>query len=151
MPSTGNSTGSSAVRILVSIVFNMRKQAYRVVVFPEPVGPVTRNTPFGCTTQWRILSSTFSGMDKASRLIKSSLEESKRRNTTDSPNLVGKVLIRKTNSRPAIRSAIRPSCGIRRSAIFKPAMIFKRDEIAGANSLGGGVSIFIEPSTFMRI
>ena len=45
IPSRLNSTGSSAVEIFESIVFNSANAEYSVVVFPEPVGPVTRHIP----------------------------------------------------------------------------------------------------------
>ncbi len=41
------STGSSVVMILSSILFNSLSAAYSVVVFPEPVGPVTSTMPLG--------------------------------------------------------------------------------------------------------
>src|SRR5665213_1599564 len=47
MPSISNSTGSSAVNNLESIVLTRRKQEYNVVVLPQPVGPVTTKMPLG--------------------------------------------------------------------------------------------------------
>ena len=41
------STGSSVVMILSSILFSSLRAAYSVVVFPEPVGPVTSTMPLG--------------------------------------------------------------------------------------------------------
>jgi hypothetical protein len=41
------STGSSAVMILTSGRLSSESAAYSVVVFPEPVGPVTSTMPFG--------------------------------------------------------------------------------------------------------
>ena len=41
------STGSSTVMILRSLSFKALSVAYRVVVLPLPVGPVTRNMPLG--------------------------------------------------------------------------------------------------------
>ena len=47
MPSMSNSTGSSAVSSLESIVLTRRRQEYSVVVLPQPVGPVTTKIPLG--------------------------------------------------------------------------------------------------------
>ena len=46
-PSMSYSTGSSAVRIFVCGSFNSDNAAYKVVVLPDPVGPVTTTIPFG--------------------------------------------------------------------------------------------------------
>ena len=45
MPMKLNSTGSSAVAMLMSGLFRYARAEYRVVVFPEPVGPVTSIIP----------------------------------------------------------------------------------------------------------
>ena len=45
MPGKLNSTGSSAVMMLVSTVFSLAMDEYRVFVLPEPVGPVTSTMP----------------------------------------------------------------------------------------------------------
>jgi len=52
--------------------------------------------------------------------------------TTDSPCAVGRQETRRSTGRPATVSAMRPSCGTRRSAMFRPARIFTREMIAGA-------------------
>ena len=45
MPEIRYSTGSSIVMMLRSSAFSSWSAAYRVVDFPEPVGPVTRTAP----------------------------------------------------------------------------------------------------------
>ena len=47
MPCRLNSTGSSAVEMLRSIVLSSDSAEYSVVVLPEPVGPVTSTMPYG--------------------------------------------------------------------------------------------------------
>ncbi len=47
MPASSYSTGSSTVRMLVVEVSSRPRAAYSVVVFPEPVGPVTSTMPWG--------------------------------------------------------------------------------------------------------
>ena len=59
--------------------------------------------------------------------------------TTDSPCIVGTVDTRRSISLPCTRSRMRPSCGSRRSAMSRLAMILIR-EITGADSRFGGDS-----------
>ncbi len=47
IPSSWYSTGSSMVRMLRSGELILARQAYSVVVLPEPVGPVTSMMPCG--------------------------------------------------------------------------------------------------------
>ena len=63
---------------------------------------------------------------------------SKTRNTTLSPNCVGSVDTRKSTGRPDIVIFIRPSWGMRFSAIFKFAKTFTREITGSARLLGGG-------------
>ena len=44
--------------------------------------------------------------------------------TTFSPNTVGKVATRRSTAFPAMTPDMRPSCGTRRSAMLRSAMIF---------------------------
>ena len=122
---------------LESIVLTRAKQEYSVVVLPEPVGPVTTKIPFGRRMTSVTKSKTYLGKpsDSISRLI---ALRSSTRNTTDSPNAVGKVLTRKSTTRLAARMVMRPSCGKRRSEIFRFAMTLMRETTASASRLGGG-------------
>ena len=52
------------------------------------------------------------------------------RNTTPSPKIIGITLMRRSYSRPLWRSVIRPSCGLRFSAMLRFAMILIRLTIA---------------------
>ena len=58
MPSMSYSTGSSVVIIFKPVTLIWLRQAYKVVVLPEPVGPVTRIIPLGfcisCLTVFRL-------------------------------------------------------------------------------------------------
>jgi len=60
------------------------------------------------------------------------------RSTTLSPNWVGRVDTRKSIMRPATGSWMRPSCGTRRSAMFRPEMTFRREVTGSARCRGGG-------------
>jgi len=59
--------------------------------------------------------------------IQRHIAASKMRRTTLSPCRVGEVAMRKSVSRPCTVRLIRPSCGRRRSAMFRCAMILMRD------------------------
>ena len=63
---------------------------------------------------------------------------SRTRSTTDSPNCVGSVLTRKSTCRPAMCVWMRPSCGMRRSAMFRLDMTFTREITGFARCRGGG-------------
>ncbi len=54
-----------------------------------------------------------------------------------SPWLVGNADTRRSSVRPMIGIWIRPSWGMRFSAMFRFAMIFRRLMMAGCNRLGG--------------
>ena len=70
--------------ILTSVWFNSDRAAYKVVVFPEPVGPVTRKIPFGRSMMDSKRSKSSPSKPRAWRLTRlSSL--SRIRMTRDSP------------------------------------------------------------------
>ena len=52
--------------------------------------------------------------------------------TTDSPCAVGRQLTRRSTGLPATVSAMRPSCGTRRSEMLRFERILMREMIAGA-------------------
>ena len=67
MPSMRYSTGSSMVMTL-RVARSMRpRAAYKVVVLPDPVGPVTRRMPLGLSTQSMSRVCIFLAMPTASR------------------------------------------------------------------------------------
>ena len=65
------------------------------MVFPEPVGPVTMTMPLGLLMSWRTIDRSSSRMPSFSRL-RLTLLRSSTRMTTDSPNMVGKTLTRRS-------------------------------------------------------
>ena len=60
------------------------------------------------------------------------------RSTTLSPNCVGSVETRRSTCRPAMFFWMRPSCGRRRSAMFRFDMTFTREMTGSARCRGGG-------------
>ena len=132
------------------MTFNSESAAYRVVVFPEPVGPVTRIIPFGnsiTSRNLRIRSCDIPTLFKSSEIT----DLSRIRHTTLSPNIVGRTLTRKSTGFPATISRIRPSCGSRFSAISRLANTLIRVVIAFARCRGGGTISYKVPSALIRI
>src|SRR3989344_3384146 len=82
------SIGSSTVLTFTSSVATRFKVEYSVVVFPEPVGPVTRMMPCGRLTSASQRSASCWAKPRASRSL-TALSGSKIRMTIFSPNAVG--------------------------------------------------------------
>ncbi len=59
--------------------------------------------------------------------------------TTASPNIVGSTLTRRSIGWLFTFSSMRPSCGMRRSAMSRFAMTFTRELMAAAMCEGGGI------------
>ncbi len=96
-----------------------------MVVLPEPVGPVTSMVPYGLlydSSYRRMLAAWKPSSDKRS----SAVFLSRIRMTTFSPLTVGRVATRRSTGRPSIVVLIRPSWGIRRSAMLMSAMTLSR-------------------------
>ena len=148
-PASSYSIGSSTVMILLPLVSKRCRPAYSVVVLPEPVGPVTRIMPCGCTSRWAKRASTSPCMPTDSRLSLLSLL-SNRRSTARSPWALGRVLTRTSTARVPMRSEIRPSWGKRRSAMSSSAMIFKREISAACSARLGCTTSRKLPSTRKR-
>ena len=70
--------------------------------------------------------------------------------TVFSPKIVGSVETRKSISRWLKRSLIRPSCGRRRSAMSRLAMILTREVSAASRRFGGVMISCRTPSTRKR-
>ena len=68
------------------------------------------------------------------------------RMTTLSPNIVGSTLTRRSIGWLLTFSSMRPSCGMRRSAMSRLAMTLMRELMAGAMWLGGGIISYSTPS-----
>ncbi len=132
--------------IVFSGVLTVVRPAYSVVVLPDPVGPVTRMAPWvACSASLKRLRS-WSDMPSTSRSI-TTASLSRMRITIDSPRTTGRVATRRSTWRPSTDSPMRPSCGTRRSAMSRLAMIFTR-EIRPATSWRGTVVVSITtPST----
>ena len=126
-------------------MFTSRRALYSVVVLPEPVGPVTMKMPFGRRTISWMPSST-SGDIPSWPMSSRTADWSSTRSTTLSPNWVGRVETRRSTGRPPMLILIRPSCGSRRSAMFRLASTFTRETIGTASCRGGGAISYSAPS-----
>ena len=71
--------------------------------------------------------------------------------TTLSPKSVGRTDTRRSTGWPPTFSSMRPSCGIRRSAMSRFAITLMRVVIAKARCLGGGTISWSTPSALSRI
>ena len=124
---------------------------YSVVDLPEPVGPVTSRAPVGLRTiassVSRIASESPSSVNVGGRR-----DLSRRRITTPSPSTVGSTATRMSSGRPATPAAseIRPSCGLRRSAMSSFASTLSRVVTAEASRFGSRCISWRIPSIRMR-
>ncbi len=133
--------------MMFTSIWLIRESAeYSVVVFPEPVGPVTSTMPYGLRMALRRFSSD---LGSKPNVFRSSvrLPLSRIRSTIFSPNSTGNVETRKSITREPILSLMRPSCGTRRSAMLSCAMIFTRDVSAARIFTGGFITSCSAPST----
>ena len=137
-PASSYSIGSSTVMMLACAASSICSAAYKVVVLPEPVGPVTSTMPCGCWINCSKLCKVWPCMPTACSVRRLSLLSSKR-STARSPCAPGKVDTRTSMARWPKRKEMRPSCGRRFSAMSKSAMIFKR-EISAACKARFGVT-----------
>src|SRR5713101_7218738 len=105
--------------------------------------------PCGCRTRSRKVASVVSAIPSP---VRSSLPAclSSRRSTTRSPCAVGRIETRTSTERPARRSAMRPSCGWRFSAMSRRAMILMRDTITPCTTCGGSSTSRSIPSLRKR-
>ena len=108
MPSIWYSTGSSTVMMLMSGVLMWLRTAYSEVVFPLPVGPVTRMMPLGAATR-RFNCVIWRSEAPRSVMSNNALVLFKRRMTTRSPAAVGMVDTRTSISVLPILTSKRPS------------------------------------------
>ena len=131
IPSMSYSTGSSVVISLSLILLSSVNDEYRVVVLPLPVGPVTSTIPLGRSMAARNFDIMSSSMPTFSRLRLTTLRSSTRM-TTHSPKMVGSTLTRKSTACPPTISSIRPSWGMRRSAMSRLAITLIRVVMANA-------------------
>ncbi len=132
--------------IFSSGLFILAREAYNVVVFPQPVGPVTRMMPLGRRMSSFILSSIPFEKPSRSRSIMM-VDLSRTLMTTLSPKMVGRQETRRSISLPPMVSFILPSWGSLLSAILRSAMILSREIIAAWRCFGGGAISYNTPST----
>ena len=137
------STGSSTVMILHCGLLSSVSAAYRVVVLPLPVGPVTSTRPCGLWITWRRRGSSSSGRPSSARL-RVALLWSSRRMTAASPFWVGMVASRTSRLLSRTRTVKRPSWGRRFSEMSAPPISLRREISAGAMRLS---SITVSCST----
>ena len=134
------------VIIFTSTEFCSFSAEYSVVVFPEPVGPVTRIIP--CGRLMSLLNDSSSASEKPTSSRSSEMtERSSTRITTLSPKMVGRVETRRSTGLPPTTRSILPSCGSRRSEMSRFAMTFMREVMGSARCFGGGVISYSMPST----
>src|ERR1035441_3853758 len=87
MPSMSYSTGSSEVSNFMSMVLMRFRHEYNVVVFPDPVGPVTMKMPLGTLMTSFVCSKISGGIPRLSNSRLTTVR-SRTRSTTDSPYCV---------------------------------------------------------------
>ncbi len=151
MPARRYSTGSSTVMMLISGRLISARAAYSVVDLPDPVGPVTSRAPVGrrmmSASRSRIVSDSPS--DSSVGVLR---DLSMSRITTCSPSTVGSTATRMSSMRPTARafSAMRPSCGLRRSAMSSFASTLSRVVTPFAIRLGIRCVSLSTPSTRTR-
>ena len=123
--------------------------AYRVVVLPEPVGPVTSTMPCGSRISRSIEASVISLIPSTVRSSRAA-SLSRSRSTTRSPGPVGNVDTRTSTLLSPSLSAMRPSCGSRFSAMSRLAITLSRDTSAACSARGGSMTSLSTPSTRNR-
>src|SRR3990172_190064 len=138
IPPISYSIGSSIVVMFRSTLLIRFRTLWRVVVFPEPVGPVTSRIPCGRRISTSIWASSWRAIPIPSRGIWE-LAESRIRTTTFSPKAAGIVDTLRSRFFNPTRTLIRPSCGRRFSAMSIFAMILIREMTAPCTHFGGSL------------
>ena len=142
--------GSSIVIILVSLTRSFLVIAFTVVVFPEPVGPVTRINPCGVSSIFSISVRHSSVNPRSSKFNLFSFFPSILR-TIDSPYFIGTIETRRSVfSFPSV-TLILPSCGILFSSMFRFDIIFIRELIESNLSFSTVILSSSDPSILYRI
>ena len=113
--------------IVLSGVFTSVRPAYSVVVLPEPVGPGDEDRAVRGVQGVVEALAVVRRPCRARRGPSRPLSLSRMRITIDSPRTTGSVATRRSTWRPSTDSPMRPSCGTRRSAMSRLAMIFTRE------------------------
>ncbi len=135
---------------LISALLISLRMPYRVVDFPEPVGPVTSRAPVGLRISVSI-SPRISSASPSSTSVGGRFDLSRSLMTTSSPSTDGRTATRMSSARPdAALREIRPSCGFRRSAMSSFETTFSRVVTADASRLGSRWTSCRIPSIRMR-
>ncbi len=140
------SIGSSIVQIFTSGVFKIFKTLYKLVVLPEPVGPVERIKPCGRLMFNLTTLRASRRKPKASRL-KGFADSKSKRITTFSPLKTGIMETRKESLYSSFSILKRPSWGKRCSSIFKLESTLSRATTPGKIFFGKFITSFKIPST----
>ena len=149
MPGVWYSTGSSTVMILRSSPISSLRNAYKDVVFPLPVGPVTIMMPLLDFSNCCVVSRWSPNISNSDKLDTPSTESSSL-STRLSPATPGVVATLISRSLPETLVLIRPSWGNRFSEISRLAINFNLETIAACIPIPGRSISFITPSTRMR-
>ena len=120
-----------------------------MVVLPDPVGPVTSTIPYGLAMASMKSRSALGSKPKLPR-SKVRFPASRIRITIFSPKITGRVDTRKSTTLFFMRSLMRPSCGTRRSAIFRSERILIREVRAAFIFIGGFITSMRAPSMRYR-
>ena len=138
IPSSRYSTGSSTVMMLISGRLISASAAYSVVDLPEPVGPGDEQRSRRPRDDARQLRRASRRESPSSSSVGASRDLSSRRIVTASPSTVGSVATRMSSRRPAAAALreMRPSCGLRRSAMSSFASTFRRVVTPEASRFG---------------
>ena len=131
----------------MSSAFRRWSAEYKVVVLPEPVGPVIRIMPWLAADN-ATSRSMMSGRKPSASSGTSAERLSRMRRTTFSPKAVGIVETRRPISSKPTFSFARPSCGRLRSETSRSAMILMR-ETSGPSPMDFGTFMMMrsKPST----
>ena len=124
-PSNSYSTGSSAVKIFKCGLLTSLSILYSVVDFPEPVGPVTKISPWVLWIAFLKFFKSTSSKFNCSRVM-SPASLFKIRITILSLFAVGRIDKRRSTTFPSILKFIAPSCGNLLSAISNLPIILNR-------------------------
>ncbi len=145
MPGRAYSTGSSKVIRFFPTELTRINMLYMVVVFPEPVGPVTKIMPWGLLMMAFIFS-RFTGLKPRSSKVYKAAARSRTLKTIFSPIIEGMEEMRKSTSRPSTIRRVRPSWGSLRSEMSRLAIIFSREATAAMDFWGSSKTSKSSPS-----
>ena len=116
------------------------------MVLPLPVGPTVMIAPYGRAIARRTIASVAGSMP-SSRIERAPLTPPWRiRSTACSPKVVGSTATRRSIGWPPTLMPMRPSCGMRRCAMSRPPITFRRASTAACIEVGVSLSSRVTPS-----